>query len=78
MAMRQRMLSLAVAALLIIPLAMAANYTVGGPGGGWDQSTNLQSWASSQSFAVGDNLGKYYDMNSFVVCEMFTYFKMVA
>ncbi|CAA0816083.1 Protein of unknown function (DUF604 [Striga hermonthica] len=37
-------------------LAMAANYTVGGPNGGWDQSTDLATWASSITFLEGDNL----------------------
>lgn len=50
--------SLAIMAMLM-ELAMAANYTVGAPNGGWDTSTNLQTWASSQSFLVGDNLSKY-------------------
>lgn len=50
--------SLAVTALLI-QLGIAANYTVGGPNGGWDTSTNLQSWASGQTFMVGDNLSKF-------------------
>ncbi|XP_062152306.1 uncharacterized protein LOC133860721 [Alnus glutinosa] len=35
---------------------MAANYMVGGPNGWWDTTTGLQTWASSQSFSVGDNL----------------------
>ncbi|OWM78582.1 uclacyanin 1-like [Punica granatum] len=41
---------------LFIELAAAANYTVGGPSGGWDAVTDEQTWASSQSFHVGDNL----------------------
>ncbi|XP_050250263.1 uclacyanin 1-like [Quercus robur] len=55
MAMLRALMSLAISAMLI-NLAMAANYTVGGPNGGWDTSTNVQTWASSQSFLVGDNL----------------------
>ncbi|KAF3950445.1 hypothetical protein CMV_023805 [Castanea mollissima] len=55
MAMLRTLMSLAISAMLI-NLAMAANYTVGGPNGGWDTSTNIQTWASSQTFLVGDNL----------------------
>lgn len=50
--------SLAIMALLV-GLAMAANYTVGAPNGGWDSSIKLQTLASSQSFLVGDDLSKY-------------------
>ncbi|KAA8524570.1 hypothetical protein F0562_010993 [Nyssa sinensis] len=56
------LMSLAVTAMLV-EVAMAANYTVGAPNGGWDTSTNLQSWASSQSFSVGDNLIFAYTPN---------------
>ncbi|GAV79956.1 Cu_bind_like domain-containing protein [Cephalotus follicularis] len=62
MAMQGTLMSLAVSAFLI-KLAIAANYTVGAPGGGWDQTTNLQNWASSQSFSVGDNLIFQYASN---------------
>ncbi|KAK4743408.1 hypothetical protein SAY87_001409 [Trapa incisa] len=41
---------------LFVELAAAATYIVGGPNGGWDMATNQQTWASSQSFRVGDNL----------------------
>ncbi|PNX66101.1 blue copper protein, partial [Trifolium pratense] len=41
---------------MFIKLAMATNHIVGGPNGGWDTSSDLQSWASSQQFSVGDNL----------------------
>lgn len=57
MAVLRILVSLAATAMLI-QLAMATNYTVGGPNGGWDITTDLQSWASSQSFLVGDNLSK--------------------
>lgn len=43
---------------MCVNLAMAANYTVGGPNGGWDQSTDLTTWASSQTFLEGDNLSE--------------------
>uniref|UniRef100_A0A5B7BQX9 Putative uclacyanin-3-like isoform X1 n=1 Tax=Davidia involucrata TaxID=16924 RepID=A0A5B7BQX9_DAVIN len=64
--LRTLMMSLAITAMLV-ELAMAANYTVGGSNGGWDTSTNLQSWASSQSFSVGDNLIFAYTPNHDVV-----------
>ncbi|GER53249.1 early nodulin 20 [Striga asiatica] len=44
------------AIFMYLNLAMAANYTVGGPNGGWDQSTDLATWASSITFLEGDNL----------------------
>ncbi|GFP79521.1 blue copper protein [Phtheirospermum japonicum] len=44
-------------------LAMAANYTVGAPNGGWDRATNLAAWASSISFIPGDNLLFEYTLN---------------
>ncbi|KAL3635501.1 hypothetical protein CASFOL_020048 [Castilleja foliolosa] len=43
--------------------AMAANYTVGGTNGGWDQATNLTAWASSMTFSTGDNLLFEYTLN---------------
>ncbi|KAF8043202.1 hypothetical protein BT93_A1521 [Corymbia citriodora subsp. variegata] len=51
-----RLLTCFVVAALLIELAAAASYTVGGPNGGWDTSTNVQTWASSQKFLVGDSL----------------------
>jgi hypothetical protein len=57
--MLKTLMSLAMPAMLI-KLAMAANYIVGGPNGGWDTTTSLQTWASSQSFSVGDNLSKQH------------------
>ncbi|KAG6657840.1 hypothetical protein CIPAW_04G118500 [Carya illinoinensis] len=48
---------------MLIKLAMAVNYTAGGQTGGWDTTTNLQTWASSQSFLVGDNLIFLYAPN---------------
>lgn len=47
--------------VLFIELAAAANYLVGGPNGGWDEATNQQTWASSHSFRVGDNLSESSD-----------------
>lgn len=37
--------------------AMGAQHVVGGSQG-WDESTDLNSWASSETFKVGDQLGK--------------------
>ncbi|KAK4784055.1 hypothetical protein SAY86_018423 [Trapa natans] len=41
---------------LFIEHSAAATYIVGGPNGGWDTATDQQTWASNQSFRVGDNL----------------------
>lgn len=50
--------AVAAALLLFIGLARASTYTVGGPNGGWDIMTDQKTWGSSQTFVVGDNLGK--------------------
>ncbi|RDX77648.1 Uclacyanin 1 [Mucuna pruriens] len=52
---------------ILINLALATNYNVGGPNGGWDTNSNLQSWASSQTFSVGDSLVFQYPPNHNVV-----------
>ncbi|KAI9075312.1 hypothetical protein K1719_042717 [Acacia pycnantha] len=52
---------------MLIEIAVAANHIVGGPNGGWDTSTNLQAWASSQKFSVGDKLIFQYPPNHNVV-----------
>lgn len=44
------------AAFLLTKEASAAQHTVGGSQG-WDQSTDFGSWASGQTFKVGDQLG---------------------
>lgn len=44
--------------LMFFNMAMAADHTVGGSAGGWDQSTDLTSWSSSVTFLEGDNLGE--------------------
>lgn len=36
--------------------AFATKHTVGGSQG-WDESTDFDSWASAQTFKVGDELG---------------------
>ncbi|XVE49773.1 hypothetical protein DITRI_Ditri01bG0108500 [Diplodiscus trichospermus] len=51
------------ATTMLIQLAMAANITVGGANGGWDSSTDLQTWVASQKFSVGDNLIFQYTPN---------------
>ncbi|CAJ1956378.1 unnamed protein product [Sphenostylis stenocarpa] len=52
---------------ILIKLALATNFIVGGPNGGWDTNSNLQSWASSQIFSVGDSLVFQYPPNHDVV-----------
>ncbi|TMW99246.1 hypothetical protein EJD97_002840 [Solanum chilense] len=42
---------------------MAANHTVGAPQGRWDQSTDLTTWAASETFLVGDSLIFVYTPN---------------
>ncbi|KAL7086783.1 hypothetical protein ACP275_13G023100 [Erythranthe tilingii] len=49
--------------MVSIKTGMAATYTVGAPGGSWDQSTDLTTWASSQTFSVGDTLIFQYTLN---------------
>lgn len=53
-----RMLMSLAAITMLLGSAMATNYTVGSPNGGWDQSTDVQAWAASKTFFVGDNLSK--------------------
>ncbi|MQM19839.1 hypothetical protein Taro_052852 [Colocasia esculenta] len=47
-------LAIAMAAVLL-DCALGATITVGSPGG-WDQSTDLKTWATSQTFSIGDTL----------------------
>ncbi|XP_062104682.1 uclacyanin 1-like [Humulus lupulus] len=67
MAMQRVLLSLPVMAAMLIQLAMAATYTVGGANGAWDQITDLQTWVSSQTFLVGDSLSFQYSPNHNVI-----------
>ncbi|KAK4484850.1 hypothetical protein RD792_007450 [Penstemon davidsonii] len=47
-----------------INLALGVNYTVGGQNGRWTQAgINYQTWASSITFLVGDNLIFQYSLN---------------
>lgn len=52
-----RILAVIVAAVFLRQ-ALAATHTVGGSQG-WDESTDFDSWASAQTFKVGDELGTY-------------------
>nr|GEW34689.1 hypothetical protein [Tanacetum cinerariifolium] len=51
-----RILLVFAATAMLLDMAVAVDITVGSPNGGWDLSTDLSSWASSQTFSVGDNL----------------------
>ncbi|KAL4348374.1 hypothetical protein GQ457_17G023480 [Hibiscus cannabinus] len=62
MAVQRTFVCLAALAVFV-ELATAANYTVGGTSGGWDTSTDLQSWVSAQTFSVGDSLIFQYTPN---------------
>ncbi|KAH6827092.1 hypothetical protein C2S53_004698 [Perilla frutescens var. hirtella] len=62
--MKRLLVSLfAVMGVMFIDMAKAANYTVGAPNGGWDQSTDLTTWPSSLTFFQGDNLVFLYTTN---------------
>ncbi|GLT25901.1 hypothetical protein SLA2020_010010 [Shorea laevis] len=63
MGMLPGLLKALAAVAMLMQLAVATNYTVGGPSGGWDTSTDLQTWASSQTFSAGDNLIFQYTPN---------------
>jgi len=49
---------LALIATMIAKEVFAAQHVVGGSQG-WDQSTDLKSWSSGQTFKVGDKLGMF-------------------
>uniref|UniRef100_A0A803QJZ7 Phytocyanin domain-containing protein n=1 Tax=Cannabis sativa TaxID=3483 RepID=A0A803QJZ7_CANSA len=66
MAMQTFLLSLAVMAAMLIQLTMGETYTVGGSGG-WEQTSDLQTWGSSQTFSVGDSLSFQYTPNHNVI-----------
>ncbi|KAJ0429492.1 putative Phytocyanin domain-containing protein [Helianthus annuus] len=48
------------AMVMLLQVVVATDYTVGSPSGGWDTTTDLGSWSSSQTFTVGDNLGNEF------------------
>nr|GFA77728.1 uclacyanin 1-like [Tanacetum cinerariifolium] len=54
-AMMTKILMSIVATTILFQLALAVDHNVGRPGGGWDTSTDLESWAKA-TFTVGDNL----------------------
>ncbi|KAG5570038.1 hypothetical protein H5410_059804 [Solanum commersonii] len=62
MAMVRILMSLATIAILF-GSTMAANHTVGAPKGRWDESTDLTTWAASETFLVGDSLIFVYTPN---------------
>lgn len=64
--MLRTLMCLATTAMLI-QLSMAANYTVGGPNGGWDAATDLRTWATSQKILAGDHLSKLH-MQTYQSC----------
>lgn len=51
------LLVLAISTLVAEEAAMAGKIEVGGSQG-WDASTDFGTWASAQTFKVGDQLGK--------------------
>ncbi|KAI3863065.1 hypothetical protein MKW98_015523 [Papaver atlanticum] len=53
------LMSLAVTAMFI-KSAIGASHKVGGPGGTWDQVTDLATWAKGETFKVGDTLDFIY------------------
>ncbi|KAK1405405.1 Uclacyanin 1 [Heracleum sosnowskyi] len=61
MSIFRKLLSLAVAAMLH-NLALATEHSVGDRGG-WETTTNLQIWASSNIFLAGDDLSFNYKPN---------------
>ncbi|CAH1414449.1 unnamed protein product [Lactuca virosa] len=63
LAMTTKILMSIVATTMLIELALAVDHSVGAPSGGWDTSTDLSSWASSETFTVGDNLVFSYTPN---------------
>ncbi|KAK8568455.1 hypothetical protein V6N13_106367 [Hibiscus sabdariffa] len=62
MAILKTLVSLAATAM-VVQLAMAATHSVGGANGGWDTSTDVETWVASQKFSVGDNLRFQYTPN---------------
>ncbi|KAK8698660.1 hypothetical protein V6N13_114771 [Hibiscus sabdariffa] len=62
MAILKTLVSLAATAM-VVQLAMSATHSVGGANGGWDTSTDVETWVASQKFSVGDNLLFQYTPN---------------
>ncbi|KAL7609513.1 hypothetical protein Lser_V15G11278 [Lactuca serriola] len=63
LAMTTKILMSIVATTMLIELALAVDHSVGASSGGWDTSTDLGSWASLETFTVGDNLVFSYTPN---------------
>ncbi|KAK1393236.1 Phytocyanin domain-containing protein [Heracleum sosnowskyi] len=63
MSMLRTLMCLVTAAMIINSAIATTTFTVGGPTGGWDIGTNLQTWSSSQPFSVGDGLIFQYTPN---------------
>ncbi|KAJ4816333.1 Early nodulin-like protein 1 [Rhynchospora pubera] len=55
MASRKTFLSVLAMAFLV-QIGMAVDYPVGGPAGGWDTNTDLNTWAASNDFKPGDSV----------------------
>ncbi|KAL4303338.1 hypothetical protein GQ457_10G018610 [Hibiscus cannabinus] len=62
MAILKTLVSLAATAM-VVQLAMAATHSVGGANGGWDTSTDVETWVASHKFSLGDNLLFQYTPN---------------
>ncbi|XP_022971067.1 blue copper protein-like [Cucurbita maxima] len=62
MAASRTLMALAIVATLVVELAMAANYTVG-DSDGWEIGSDVQSWAASKNFTVGDVISFVYSGN---------------
>ncbi|XP_078436637.1 blue copper protein 1b-like [Wolffia australiana] len=67
---------------LLLEYAFAATIVVGAPNGSWDLRTDYRSWASSQTFSVGDTLGslladKVYFISFFVVFQYTSFHDVV-
>ncbi|KAI4366796.1 hypothetical protein MLD38_022621 [Melastoma candidum] len=65
----QRTLLGLLAAVIVMKHASAAQHSVGGSQG-WDQSTDFNSWVSSQKFKVGDQLVFKYSQGLHSVVEL--------
>ncbi|KAK4846580.1 hypothetical protein QYF36_019405 [Acer negundo] len=60
---------LLVVALILVEQCWAAQHVVGGAQG-WDESTDFSSWASAQTFKVGDQLVFKYSSGLHSVVEL--------
>ncbi|CAI9090324.1 OLC1v1025074C1 [Oldenlandia corymbosa var. corymbosa] len=67
MLMRILVIATAAAAAMFSNVAVAANYKVGSPGGGWDLTTSLQAWANGITFVQGDSINFVYTQSHSVL-----------